>query len=111
MLISFRTLLPKKKSLKMKTNTHPNSADPVWDQEFRIEDTPLGELRSKTLEVMIYEVGPNKKEQELGFVHLGFGAKEESWDDSIGREVYIWEAMYTQPNNWVTKEIPLRLLK
>ena len=71
----FRFMHPKKKDLKFKTDIYRKSVEPIWDTEMAFEDVTLDELRTKGLEVVVYDEGTEKKRLAIGTIRLGSGWK------------------------------------
>ena len=100
---------PKKKNSKYRTDIYRKSVEPIWDTEMTFDDVTLYELKSKVIEIIVYDELTEKKGTPIGSIRLGSGGNLEKWDDSFGREVEIWNSMLNNPDQWNMKMVPLRL--
>uniref|UniRef100_A0A7M5V2V8 Uncharacterized protein n=1 Tax=Clytia hemisphaerica TaxID=252671 RepID=A0A7M5V2V8_9CNID len=106
-------LHPKKKSEKFATETYYKSSDPKWDANIVFEDVSLEELRTRCMEITLYDDTVETKRMDKGLhfasLRLGSGGLIEKWDDSQGPEIDLWFNVLNNPETWNTKLIPLRV--
>lgn len=93
----------------MKTETYIKSANPLWDTEMIFDGVALDDLRTKVLQIDVYDEVSEKKKEVIGYIRLGSGGNLEKWDDSVGIEVEIWRSMLNNPSQSVMIAVPLRL--
>ena len=114
MIFFYSSILhPKKKSEKFATETYYKSSDPKWDANIVFDDVSLEELRTRCLEITLYDDTIETKKMDKGLhfasLRLGSGGLIEKWDDSQGPEIDLWFNVLNNPETWNTKLVPLRV--
>lgn len=73
----------------------------------------LDELRTRCLEITLYDETPETKKSDKGqhfaYTRLGSGGLTEKWDDAQGAEIDVWFHMLNNPEVWSHKFVPLRI--
>ena len=107
-------LLPNKQmSAKKKTKVIFNSLNPVWEEEMVYNLVPLDELEtSRVLELTVWDHDRRGINGFIGGLRIGSDpvviGNPELWMDSSPDESSHWEAMLTQPGEWVEQWHTLR---
>lgn len=77
------------------------------------EGVSLEELRTRCLEITLYDETPETKKSDKGrhfaYIRLGSGGLTEKWDDAHGEEIDAWFHMLNNPETLSTKLVPLRI--
>ena len=94
----------------MKTETYIKSINPAWEQEMIFEGVTLQDLQHRALEILVYDEINEREKEMIGFLRLGSGQYIESWDDSSGAEIEIWQSMLNNPSTSIMTSLPLRLV-
>ena len=104
-----RTLLPDKKGKsKFKTPFVKRNLNPSFDYKFVVEDQSVEDLKSKVLEITLWDHDLASSDEFLGGVRLGLGTSSNPWDDSNTDEAQIWQTILSRHNVWVQVVLRLR---
>ena len=90
-----------------------NNLNPTWQEEFTYNDVGLKELQSEqVLEVTVWSKDQLGADEFIGGIRVGPNPNRvrtpEHWMDSKDREISQWEAMLSNPGEWVEEWHMLR---
>ncbi|KAI1294984.1 Synaptotagmin-like protein 4 [Halotydeus destructor] len=101
------------KNGKQKSQVVKKCCNPKWNHTFVYDELNLGHLKTRSVELTIWDHDKLATNSFLGGVRLGLGqglfeGQLAEWSDSSGDEVCLWQQMLDKPNMWVYGQLKLR---
>jgi len=97
----------------VKTSVVSNNQNPTWQEEFTYNNISLEELKSKrVLEVTVWNRDQTDAKKFIGGIRVGPNPTcvrtSKPWMDSKEKEISHWDAMLSNPGEWVEEWHMLR---